>query len=148
MIMRAMRGIVSGVVVLWLLLGTTGCGSFNAQPPQNVVAQAVAIQAAESQRTLWQQLALNESDSPKVAVRQVKVRQTRPVTVASMPAYEVAGTYQYQIRYPNRRRVKQSQVPYTIIVKSDSETEDWQLLRLSADAVGDRTWAWQPLSES
>ena len=138
------RGWLAGLMALLMLAGLAGCNDLAAAPPQEVVLQAVATQAQNNQATLWQQLSLQAETAPSLSVNQVKVRRTRPVDVASTIAYEVTGTYRYKIRYPNRRQVKQSQVPFTVILQAIPETEDWQLLRMG-DGEGDRAWAWEPL---
>ena len=148
MIRPRIRGVLACLIACLTLIGLTSCRGMAAAPPQEIVAQAVAVQAQDNQTTLWQQLSLQTEATPSLSVNQVKVRQTRPVEVAATLAYEVTGTYQYKIRYPNRRQIKQSQVPFTVVLQAIPETEDWQLLRMEKDAEGDRAWAWEPLGSN
>ncbi|MEL7315206.1 MAG: hypothetical protein AAFN08_09665 [Cyanobacteria bacterium J06559_3] len=142
MIRQPIRSLLACFAGLLVLIGMTGCSSLAAAPPQAVVAQAVAVQAEAYQTDLWQQLSLQTDATPSLSINRVKVRQTRPVQVASTLAYEVTGTYQYKLRYPNRRRLQQSQVPFTVVLQAIPDTEDWQLLRIESD----RAWVWEPLS--
>ncbi|MGF1522142.1 MAG: hypothetical protein ACFBSF_07480 [Leptolyngbyaceae cyanobacterium] len=141
MMRQTIRSLLACFAALLMLIGTTGCGTLKATPPPTVVTQAVVAQAEANQTDLWQQLSLQSDEPPSLAVKQVKVRQARPVQVASTLAYEVTGTYQYTLRYPNRRRIRQSQVPFTVVLQAIPDTENWQLLRIESD----RTWAWEPL---
>ena len=141
MIRQPIRSILACLTILLILLGATSCGQSANTPPQDVVAQAVTIQAQANQADLWQQLALQTDEVPSLKVNQIKIRQTHPVQVASTLAYEIIGTYQYKLRYPNRRHIQQSQVPFTVVLQTIPNTQDWQLLQIESD----RTWAWEPL---
>ena len=145
MIKAHLRGLLTLFVALGMMIGLVSCNGVNAAPPQAVVTQAVMAQAQDNQQTLWQQLSLQAEATPSLSVSRVKIRQTRPVQVASTLAYEVTGTYQYKLRYPNRRKIEQSQVPFTVVLQAIPETEDWQLLRTAKGIAGDRPWSWQPL---
>ena len=141
MIRRLWRGMLTGLVAVLMLLGVAGCSGLSSGPSQDLIAQAVAVQARENQASLWQQLSLQAEDTPSLAVSRVQVLQSRPVQVASTLAYEVTGTYQYRICYPHHRPIKQSDVPFDVVLQAIPETEDWQLLQIESD----RSWAWEPL---
>jgi len=144
---RWMPSCLALLIAVLAIAGLSGCSGTAANVPSAVVTQAVEVQAQAEQTALWQQLSLPDSAPPKLSVSQVKVRQRRPVQVAADTAYELAGTYQYTLRYPDRRRVKQSQVPFTVVLQPETEAaETWRLLRLETSAPGDRTWHWQPLA--
>lgn len=130
----------------WLLLGLGGCSNLKADIPQHVVAEAVARQAEREQSALWQQLSSTQEDAPTLSVNRVKIQQVRQVKVDSDLAYEITGTYNYKLRYPNRPSVKQSQVPFDLFLRGNSEADDWQLLQRGSGIQGDRAWRWQPLN--
>lgn len=147
MIRRHIKGIFTVFMVLVILIGLAGCQGFSAGPPKEVVAQAVKVRAQADQQMLWQQLSLQTDVSPSLSIKQVKIRKTRPVQVASKLAYEVTGTYQYKLRYPNRRKIEQSQVPFDVVLQAIPETENWQFLRIETDQEGDRRrWSWETLT--
>ena len=146
MIKSLIKRIALGVIVICLLLGAASCGRLKTTIPQHIVSEAVAQQAQQAQNSLWQQLSPNQGTAPTLSVKKVKVRQVRSVRVSSDLAYEVTGTYQYKLRYPNRPAVNQSQVPFNLILHHDSELQSWQLLQWGESFKRDRTWRWQPLT--
>ncbi|NER78876.1 MAG: hypothetical protein F6K42_04720 [Leptolyngbya sp. SIO1D8] len=148
MIRQRIRGLLTLLIALLFAVGLTSCNGLSASPPQTVVTQAVMVQAQSDQQALWQQLSLQSEATPSLSVSQVKIRQTRPVQVMSDLAYEIEGTYQYKLRYPNRRRIQQSQVPFTIVLRVIPDTEDWQLLQREKGVAGDRAWFWKSLSSN
>jgi hypothetical protein len=145
MIRRLLKPIVLGLLLGSFWLGLTGCSHLKAKIPQHIVAAAVALQAQADQATLWQQLSSSSESAPSLSVSRVKVHRVRSVQVAADLAYEVTGTYQYKLRYPNRPTVKQSQVPFDVILQGDTEPDDWRLLQRGPAVQGDRAWQWQPL---
>ena len=142
---RSLPGTVTVLIALLMILGLTSCAGLRAAPPQAVITQAVTLQAQDHQEALWQQLSLKAEAAPSLVVSQVKARQVQPVEVAATLAYGVDGTYRYKIRYPNRRQIEQSQVPFTVVLQAIPDTQDWQLLHIEDTVTGDRTWTWESL---
>lgn len=142
------RKLLNWGLLCCLFIGLSGCGGRGTAPPQAVITQAVVAQAQNNQTTLWQQLALQSDATPTLSVKNVKARKTRPVKVADDLAYEVAGTYQYVLRYPNRRKLTQTQVPFTVVLKADEATlSDWQLLNIQQQ--GEKPdWSWEALIDA
>ncbi len=139
---RLVRAIA--IVVFASLALTLSSCSNGGQPPQAIITQAVMRQAEQQQAALWQQLALQTTETPALTVKHIQSRHQRQVKVASDLAYEVTGTYDYNLRYPNRRKIEQAQVPFTIILKGTPDTESWQLLDIPPDAQKGR-WHWESL---
>lgn len=139
--------LVGCLIGILMIVGLTGCGDGNA-PPQSVVAQAVALQAQQAQYELWQQLSHPPEPAPELQIWRVKVRRSRPVKVADILAYELTGTYQSKIRYVRRPPLKQSQVPFAVVLQtiSDAEGTHWQLLQIGSAVDGGLDWSWLPLN--
>lgn len=140
----SLKGLLNWGLVCYLIVGLMGCGTQSAMPPQTVIKQAVVVQAQSNQTTLWQQLALRSDELPTLSVKNVKARKTQQVKVADDLAYEIMGTYQYALRYPNRRKLEQTQVPFTVVLKATEGTSDWQLLNIQQQGEKS-TWSWKAL---
>ncbi|MDB9528975.1 hypothetical protein PN498_23485 [Oscillatoria sp. CS-180] len=139
-----LRNWIVGCLIGSLLLGTVGCSGIEANIPQEIVAEAVTLQAQQEQFDLWQQLTTSGGETtPTLNVKKVQVREVHPVKVVDDLAYEVTGTYQYTLRYPKRSPIKQSQVPFTLILQNEALTDNWQILQ--RPGTGDRPWYWQPV---
>lgn len=136
------------LIAAWLLLGLTGCGSLKADIPHHIVTAAVERQAQQEQTELWRQLTTATTPEPQLSVNRVKVKQIRQVKVVDDLAYEVTGTYQYKLRYPQRSPLTQSQVPFSLILQAATETTPWQLLEFEEAAAMPQAWHWQPLTEA
>jgi hypothetical protein len=145
MIRRLLKSVLVCLLAGGVLLGLGGCSNLKADIPQHIVSEAVSRQAQQEQSALWQQLSSTPADAPTLSVNRVKVEQVRRVKVASDLAYEVTGTYNYKLRYPNRPSVKQSQVPFDLFLRGSTEIDDWQLLQRGIGIQGDRAWHWQGL---
>jgi len=145
MIRQLLKSVVVCLLAGGVLLGLGGCSNLKADIPQHVVAEAVSRQAEREQSALWQQLSSTPAEAPNLSVKRVKVQQVRQVKVASDLAYEITGTYNYKLRYPNRPSVKQSQVPFDLFLRGDTEADDWQLLQRGSGIQGDHAWRWQSL---
>ncbi|MGF1460990.1 MAG: hypothetical protein ACFBSG_18425 [Leptolyngbyaceae cyanobacterium] len=136
------RYLVGLLLVLWL----SGCGSGQSKVPSAVVKTAVMRQAQQEQIALWQQLAAEQADLPQLAVQKVHVSDVHSVKVPNGVAYEVSGTYRYRVRYAQRSPLKQSRVPFTVIVQPQSD-HAWRLLEIDGKADLSRpSWHWQPLT--
>jgi hypothetical protein len=144
---RFFRGLFSIILVGALFMGLTSCRGGQADLPSAVIDQAVTMQAQANQTSLWQKLALPSDEGPELSISRIKVDRIRSVTVAAEPAYEVVGTYQSKIRYPHRRAIKQSQVPFDVVLQTDASTGNWRVLQAESEVKGDRPWRWQLLQK-
>ncbi|MGD1941128.1 MAG: hypothetical protein ACFB0G_07430 [Leptolyngbyaceae cyanobacterium] len=139
--------LTAAIAVIFLLLGIGGCGDLKGDIPADIVATAVTQQAQQEQLALWQQLSAATDTAPRLSVNHVKVRHVRQVKVATALAYEVAGTYRYRLQYADRSPVKQSRVPFSLIVQRPSAAEPWQLLQTDGPFEGGQSWRWWPLTD-
>ncbi len=133
------------LITAMLLIGLTGCGQLKAAIPHHVVTAAVAHQAQQEQVDLWRQLSADEASLPQLSVNRVKVRQVRRVQVARELAYEVTGTYQYKLRYPQRSPLQKSQIPFSLILHESADGDSWQLLEVEGSIDSPQAWHWQSL---
>ena len=140
------RRLTAAIAVIFLLLGIGGCGSLKADIPAEIVAAAVTQQTQQEQIALWQQLAAATDIAPQLSVNHVKVRRVRQVKVATALAYEVTGTYRYRLRYTDRSPVKQSRVPFSLILQRPTAADPWQLLQTNGSFENGQSWRWWPLT--
>lgn len=146
MIRQVIRRLILGLVIGCVLLGSASCRNVAANIPQNIVVEAVTLTAQRKQSKLWQQLSSDVEAAPTLSIRKVHVEQVRKVQVAADLAYEIVGTYQAKLRYPNHSPIKQSDVPFSLILQGDDEQQVWQLLQIDLSSQGDRAWHWEPLT--
>ena len=135
------------LIVGLLLLGLTGCGQLKADIPHHIVTAAVERQAQQNQVDLWRQLSADADTVPRLSVNHVRVEQVRRVKVVDELAYEVTGTYRYKLRYPQRSPLQPSQVPFSLILQTATETTPWQLLEFATAPDRPQAWHWQPLTD-
>jgi predicted small lipoprotein YifL len=135
------------LIAVLLLIGLAGCGPLKADIPHHIITAAVERQAQQEQTSLWQQLSADATAAPQLSVRRVKVKQVRQVKVANDIAYEVMGTYRYKLRYPQRSPLKQSQVPFSVILQAATDTQPWQLLELAGPTDAAPAWQWRSLND-
>ena len=136
----------AAIAVIFLLLGIGACGSLKGDIPAKIVAAAVTQQAQQEQIALWQQLSAATDTAPQLSVNRVKVRRVRQVKVATALAYEVTGTYRYRLRYTDRSPVKQSRVPFSLILQRPTAADPWQLLQTNGSFEDGQSWRWWPLT--
>ncbi|MEM9767646.1 MAG: hypothetical protein AAF892_07200 [Cyanobacteria bacterium P01_D01_bin.71] len=141
---KALRNLL---VASLLAVCLVSCGYLKATIPGHVATAAVARQAQQKQVALWQQLATNAASRPELSVNHVKVHDVHQVQVADELAYEVIGTYRYQLRYPQRSSLAQSQVPFSLILQAATETQPWRLLEIEGTIKQPQSWHWQPLMD-
>ncbi|MEM1280803.1 MAG: hypothetical protein AAGG53_12480 [Cyanobacteria bacterium P01_H01_bin.152] len=141
---KALRNLL---VASLLTVCLVSCGYLKATIPGHVATAAVARQAQQKQVALWQQLATNAASRPELSVNHVKVHDVHQVLVADELAYEVIGTYRYQLRYPQRSSLAQSQVPFSLILQAATETQPWRLLEIEGTIKQPQSWHWQPLMD-
>ncbi len=140
------RRLPAAIAIIFLLLGIGGCGSLKGDIPAEIVAAAVTQQTQQEQIALWQQLAAATDIAPQLSVNHVKVRRVRQVKVATALAYEVTGTYRYRLRYTDRSPVKQSRVPFSLILQRPTAADPWQLLQTNGSFENGQSWRWWPLT--
>lgn len=119
---RSIRAIL--VVVCVGLL--TACGINSAFPNTALVKRAIALQVAQTQRELSQQLRLELPESAKVEVDRVSVTTQEPLVIGNLRAFRVQGTYDFTLKLP-KRQITQKRNPFEVYLQRQSEGKTWRL---------------------
>lgn len=117
-----MRAIL--VVVFVSLL--TACGINDALPNTPLVKRAIALQVAQTQQELSQQLRLDLPESAKVEVDRVSIATQEPFVINNLQAYRVQGTYDFTLKLP-KRQLTQKNNPFEVYLQRQSEGKTWRL---------------------
>ncbi len=127
--MRRSIQIILAVILASLI---TACGSNNLTPSNQIVRRAIALQVAQTQQELSQQLRLK---SPNLKVDRVKVTSQKPLTIQSLRAYQVQGIYDYTLKL-SKRTVTQKDNPFEVYLQRQSEGKTWRLAQQQRDETG------------
>ncbi|TVP64988.1 MAG: hypothetical protein EA343_04190 [Nodularia sp. (in: Bacteria)] len=109
-------------VILLALL--TACGSIGLLPTTQLVEKAIALQVEQTQQQLNQKLDL---DFQGFEIKRLKIRQEQPLTIQSLPAFRVRGTYNLILNLP-KRQLTQLQQPFEVYLQIQQEGKSWRLL--------------------
>ncbi|WP_066381088.1 MULTISPECIES: hypothetical protein [unclassified Anabaena] len=123
-------------VVLLLLL--VGCGNVGLLPTSELVQKAIALQLAQTQAQLNQHLDLNFQG---FEIKHLKISREEPLTVESLPAFRVRGTYDLIFQLPKRQLTKLQQ-PFEVYLQIQQEGKTWRLLLPSKDSL-DAATVWR-----
>lgn len=107
-----------------LLVLLTACGSIGLLPTSQLVQKAIALQLSQTQQQLNQQLNL---DFQGFEIKRLSITQNKPLTIESLPAFRVRGTYDLILKLPNRQ-LKQPQQLFDIYLQIQKEGKTWRLL--------------------
>ena len=101
-----------------------GCGSVGLLPTTQLVQKAIALQVDQTQQQLNQKLDL---DFQGFEIKRLKIQQEQPLTIQSLPAFRVLGTYDLILNLP-KRQLKQLQQPFEVYLQIQQEGKTWRLL--------------------
>ena len=101
-----------------------GCGSVGLLPTTQLVQKAIALQVEQTQQQLNQKLDL---DFQGFEIKRLKIQQEQPLTIQSLPAFRVLGTYDLILNLP-KRQLKQLQQPFEVYLQIQQEGKTWRLL--------------------
>jgi hypothetical protein len=124
--MGEMRRLVQIGLVCVLSLVLVACGG---RPKTSVVEQAIALQVAQVQQTLVQQLYRKTTPPPDVSISQVKVDQRRSLIIEGKPGYQIQGTYRLVLNFPGGRKVTEPDNAFDIYLQAEPEGQGWNLAR-------------------
>ncbi len=127
--MRRSIQIILAVILASLI---TACGSNNLTPSNQIVRRAIALQASQTQQQLSQQLRLKSSN---LKVDRVKVTSQKPLTIQNLRAYQVQGSYDYQLKL-SKRTMTQKDNPFEVYLQRQSEGKTWRLAQQQRDENG------------
>jgi uncharacterized protein YcfL len=119
---RSIRVILA--VILASLL--TACGVSSPTPSSRIVRQAIALQAAQTQQELSQQLRLELSESSKVVVGRIQVKSQEPIEIENLPSYRLKGTYDYRLKLA-KQTIVQKNNPFEVYLQRQIEGKTWRL---------------------
>ncbi|GAX34071.1 hypothetical protein [Nodularia sp. NIES-3585] len=115
------------VILVGLL---TACGSIGLLPTTELVEKAIALQVAQTQQQLNQKLDL---DFQGFEIKGLKIRQEQPLTLQSLPAFRVRGTYNLILNLP-KRQLTQLQQPFEVYLQIQQEGKTWRLIVPAQDS--------------
>ncbi|MBE9201634.1 MULTISPECIES: hypothetical protein [unclassified Nodularia (in: cyanobacteria)] len=122
------------VILLGLLMG---CGSIGLLPNTQLVKKAIAFQVEQTQQQLNEKLDL---DFQGFEIKRLKIQQEQPLTIQSLPAFRVRGTYDLILNLP-KRQLKQLQQPFEVYLQIQQEGKSWRLLVPALDSQDSpKTW--------
>ncbi|KZL50856.1 MULTISPECIES: hypothetical protein [Cyanophyceae] len=125
------------LITLILLVFLTGCGSIGLLPTTQLVQKAIALQVQQTQQQLHQKLNL---DFQGFDIKGLKILQEQPLTIESLPAFRVRGTYDLILNLP-KRQLKQLQQPFQVYLQIQQEGKSWRLLVPAQDSKDTpKTW--------
>ncbi|WP_414551646.1 hypothetical protein [Anabaena sp. CCY 0017] len=116
-------------VTVILLALLTACGSIGLLPTTQLVQKAIALQVEQTQQQLNQKLDL---DFQGFEIKRLKIQQEQPLTIQSLPAFRVRGTYDLILNLP-KRQLKQLQQPFEVYLQIQQEGKSWRLLLPAKD---------------
>ncbi len=111
-------------VTVILLALLTACGSIGLLPTTQLVQKAIAFQVEQTQQQLNQKLDL---DFQGFEIKRLKIQQEQPLTIQSLPAFRVRGTYDLILNLP-KRQLTQLQQPFEVYLQIQQEGKSWRLL--------------------
>lgn len=124
-------------VTVILLVLLTGCGSVGLLPNTQLVKKAIAFQVEQTQQQLNEKLDL---DFQGFEIKGLKIQQEQPLTIQSLPAFRVRGTYDLILNLP-KRQLKQLQQPFEVYLQIQQEGKTWRLLVPALDSQdSQKTW--------
>jgi hypothetical protein len=115
-----MRVLLTAILLVFLV----GCGTIGLLPTPELVEKAIALQVEQTQEQLNAKLDL---DFQGFEIKGLKIRQELPLTIQSLPAFRVQGTYDLILRLP-KRQLKQLQQAFDVYLQIQQEGKTWRLL--------------------
>ncbi len=133
-----MRRSIQIILAVILASFLTACGPGRAAPSNQIVRQAIALQATQTQQELSQQLRLK---APHLKVDRVQVSSQEPLTIQNLPTYRVQGNYDYTLKL-SKRTVTQKDNPFEVYLQRQSEGKTWRLAQQQREENGS-SWVTQ-----
>ncbi|MDB9374619.1 hypothetical protein [Nodularia sphaerocarpa] len=118
------------LVTVFLVVFLVGCGSVGLLPTTQLVQKAIALQVEQTQQQLNEKLNL---DFQGFEIKGLKIRQEQPLTIQSLPAFRVRGTYDLILNLP-KRQLRQLQQPFEVYLQIQQEGKSWRLLVPAQDS--------------
>lgn len=106
------------------------CGSGD-RPTATIIERAIALQVAQVQQDLGQQLYGARAatvEPPRVSLKRVTVTQRSPLQIEQANAYRVQGTVDLTLEFADHA-VTQRQTGFEVYLQHPSPEDGWQLAR-------------------
>ncbi len=123
------KRLYQGIVTAFFILLLTACGTTTPPtelaPSGEIVEKAIALQLEQTEDSLSQQLNTN---TPKLGIANINVKNLESIYIAKLPAYHLQGTYNLTMKF-SRQEVKLKNNPFEIYLQRQAEGKTWRLLR-------------------
>ncbi len=115
-----LRLVLTAILVVLL----TACSFGTPSPNKNLVKKAIALSMQETQEQLSQKLNLDFSE---LEVNHLSIKRRKLITVEHLPAFRIQGTYDLNLKLPERI-LEQPQKVFDIYIQLQKEGKTWRLL--------------------
>jgi hypothetical protein len=122
------------ILAIFLASLLTACGVNSAFPNTQIVRKAIALQVAQTQQKLSQQLR-SDLGSAKVEVDRVRITNQKPLTIQNLTAYRIEGTYDVALKLP-KRKVTQKNNPFEVYLQRQPESKNWRIAQRQKEGAG------------
>ncbi|AFZ45399.1 hypothetical protein PCC7418_3283 [Halothece sp. PCC 7418] len=134
---------LKGFLILLLVVGLTACGGNTPPkglaPGREIIRSAIARKLTLTEDRLTTQL--DRATPTDFEVKNLKVKELKPIYIADLATYEVSGTYTLKLILP-RQDITQKQNEFDIYLQRQAEGKTWRLL------IPDRTASGSPEDET
>lgn len=122
-----LKWVMQVLLAVVVSVGLTACSM--APPGNQLIERAIAMQVAETQQELTQELRLNADQPPEFEIGRVVVTEQQPLTIQDLPAFHLQGTYDLTLKLP-KRQVTQQQNRFDLYLQRQKEGKSWRIARL------------------
>lgn len=148
---RLLKLLKSGLILGFALLFLTGCGAKG--PKTKLVTRAIALEFAQTQQALSQQL---RTPVPTFKIQHVSVSEQTPLRIEGLSAYRIQGQYDAEVKFPGKR-YQQAQNIFDVYLQQQPPSQQstktdvirWRLAIPQPDepdaATGSQRWKTFPL---
>ena len=130
------------IVTTIFLVFLTACSSTPImQPNRQLVQKALAVQLAQVQQQIGQQLHL--SSPLTLDIDRLQIKQQQQLKIGNLTAYKVTGTYDRTLQI-SQRRVTQENSLFEVYLQLQQEGKTWRLA--IPQTSGDKIQTWRTYS--
>lgn len=135
---RFSRAIAAVILIFLLASCSTSKPPLEFAPEGEIIQKAIAMQIAQTQQGIGQQL---NASRPDAEVSQINVKKIEPVVVGTLPTYHLKGTYNLTLILP-RQKVTQKNNRFDLYLQRQIEGKTWRLLKRKFDLnTQENSWA-------
>jgi PBP1b-binding outer membrane lipoprotein LpoB len=135
---RFYRAIAAVILTFLLAACSTPKPPLEFAPEGEIIQKAIAMQIAQTQQGIGQQL---NATRPDAEVSQINVKKIEPVVVGTLPTYHLKGTYNLTLNLA-RQKVTQKNNRFDLYLQRQIEGKTWRLLKRKFDVDSqENSWA-------